>query len=122
MVRNTLHQKILILINTLSRFDNFSLVCGGRNDIPGLGDINKCLKYQIGQNEWKEIAAMEQPRFRASSTLDKNGFLWILGGIHNSNTLRTTEVYSSNQKRWRDGYQLPPALRDTGIESQCSVR
>ena len=122
MVRNTLHQKILILINTLSRFDNFSLVCGGRNDIPGLGDINKCLKYQIGQNEWKEIAAMEQPRFRASSTLDKNGFLWILGGINNSNTLRTTEVYSSNQKRWRDGYQLPPALRDTGIDSQCTVR
>ena len=108
-------------MSTLANY-HFSLVCGGKNDIPGLGYIDKCLEYQIGQNEWKEIAAMEQPRFRASSTLDKNGFLWILGGIHNSNPLRTTEVYFSNQKRWRDGYQLPPALKDTGIDSQCTVR
>ena len=101
----------------------FSSVCGGKNDIIGYGNINKCLEYQIEKNEWKEIATMNQPRYRASSTLDNDGFLWVLGGTHdNSSTLLSTEVYFSDQKRWRDGYPLPPALRDTGIDSQCTVR
>ena len=105
------------------QFCNSSLVCGGKNDVPGYGDIKACLEYQFGENRWKEIAPMQQPRFRAASTLDNNGFLWVLGGTHDvsSNPL-TTEVYLSNQKRWTIGNPLPPALRDTGIESQCTVR
>ena len=106
------------------QFYIFSLVCGGKNDIPGDSQvIKKCLEYQIGQNQWKEIASMKQPRFRAASTLDKDGFLWVLGGTHdNSSNLLTTEVYFPNQKLWRNGYAMPPALRDTGIVSQCTVR
>ena len=113
----------LVFSIVIFQFCNFSLVCGGKNDIPGYGTINTCLEYQFGENRWKEIAPMQQPRFRASSTLNNNGDLWVLGGTHDvsSNPL-TTEVYLSNQKRWNIGNPLPPALRDTGIDSQCTVR
>ena len=63
---------------------------------------------------WEKITDMAKKRYYASSTLDKNGNLWVLGGTANSTTADSTEVYeykSEGKGRWRKGYPLPVDYR-----------
>ena len=96
------------------------IVCGGQN---ADGPINNCFQYDIFKDEWNEIDGLSEPRNFASSSLTPNGDLWVLGGTHdiNTNPLKT-EVYDSDRKSWRLGFDLPGALRDTGIDSHCTMR
>ena len=75
---------------------------------------------------WDKITEMTQKRYYGASVLDPNGDMWVLGGTANSSNADSTEVYQYKPRprsgRWRKGYPLPTALRDTGIESQCNVR
>ena len=75
---------------------------------------------------WDKITEMTQKRYYGASVLDPNGDMWVLGGTANSSNADSTEVYQykplPRSGRWRKGYPLPTALRDTGIESQCNVR
>ena len=75
---------------------------------------------------WDKIPEMTQKRYYGASVLDPNGDMWVLGGTANSSNADSTEVYQykplPRSGRWRKGYPLPTALRDTGIESQCNVR
>ena len=69
---------------------------------------------------------MGQKRHLSASVLDPNGDMWVLGGSANSSVADSTEIYNYKPKsrgfgRWRKGFPLPPALRDTGIESHCAV-
>ena len=70
---------------------------------------------------------MSHKRFYGSSVLDPKGNFWVLGGTANSQNADSTEIYEYKPKergfgRWRKGFPLPAELRDTGIQSQCSVR
>ena len=75
---------------------------------------------------WDKITEMTQKRYYGTSVIDPNGDMWVLGGTANSSNADSTEVYQYKPRprsgRWRKGYPLPTALRDTGIESQCNVR
>ena len=70
---------------------------------------------------------MNSARFLASSVLNKDGDMWVIGG---TSTVRgrnadSTEVYKYQPKGkglWTTGDQLPGAYRDTGIASHCTVR
>ena len=71
------------------------------------------------------IKPMSQKRFYASSVLDENGDIWVLGGTAENNQSDSTEVYVYKPKgegSWRKGVPLPQDFRDTGIESHCTVR
>ena len=70
---------------------------------------------------------MAHARSFASAVLNEDGNLWILGGAdaNQDKASDTTEVYEyapRGEGRWRQGPQLPPDYRDTGIESHCTVR
>ena len=70
---------------------------------------------------------MTQKRHQAASVLDKNGDIWVLGGTSNSSAADSTEIYnyrpaSRGYGRWRKGFPLPQALRDTGLQSHCTVK
>ncbi len=68
---------------------------------------------------------MKNTRRFASSVLDGNGDMWVLGGTADNNASDSTEVYDYRPKgagTWRKGHALPPDYRDTGIESHCTVR
>ena len=69
---------------------------------------------------------MANKRHQASSVLDKNGDMWVLGGTANSSAADSTEIYNYKTPvgsgRWRKGFPLPAALRDTGLQSHCSVK
>ena len=61
--------------------------------------------------------SMSYERHYASSVLDKNDDLWVIGGTHDSKTADTTEVLQyqgPGKAKWRKGYALPFELRDTG--------
>ena len=64
----------------------------------------------------------------SGSVLDQNGDFWILGGSGGYNDASdSTEIYNYQSAvrgfgRWRKGFPLPTELRDTGLESQCSVK
>ena len=69
---------------------------------------------------------MGQKRHLSASVLDPNGDMWVLGGSSNSSVADSTEIYQYKPEsrgfgRWRKGFPLPPDLRDTGVESHCSV-
>ena len=68
---------------------------------------------------------MVERRYRASSVLNQNGDMWVLGGVSGNSSLDYTEVYEYLPKgkgRWRTGAPLPPAYRDSGLESHCTIR
>ena len=78
---------------------------------------------------------MTQKRSGATSVLDSNGDMWVLGGAANSSAADSTEIYNykapkkengqleaQGAGRWRTGFPLPVALRDTGISNTCSVK
>ena len=73
------------------------------------------------------IPGMKHTRFYASSVLNEDGDMWVIGGAApgSDNASDTTEVYTylpRGKGKWRTGPALPPAYRDTGIESHCTVR
>ena len=84
--------------------------------------MNTCFKYEFQENDWTVISNMMVPRLFAKSSLDEDGNLWVMGGTHESTASLTTEVYIYEENRWTRGYELPASLRDTGIESHCTVR
>ena len=102
---------------------------------------------------------MTQKRNRASSVLDINGDMWIIGGTANSTASDSTEIYNykpakgwggqrvacdqvcqreqpdnpaccqlikdiqaKEAGRWRKGFPLPQALRDTGLQDTCAIK
>ena len=69
---------------------------------------------------------MSKKRYYGASVLDPNGDMWVIGGTANSFNADSTEVYQYKPRprsgTWRKGHPLPTSLRDTGIESQCTVR
>ena len=68
---------------------------------------------------------MKHARSYASAITNEKGDLWILGGTAEDKASQSTEVYEYRPRgegQWRTGPQLPPAYRDTGIESHCTVR
>ena len=68
---------------------------------------------------------MEFKRFYASSVLNDNGDMWVLGGTALNNASDTSEVYAYQPRgkgQWQKGPPLPPDYRDTGLESHCTVR
>ena len=68
---------------------------------------------------------MAHKRFYASSVLNKDGNLWVLGGTAQDKASDTSEVYEYKPRgegTWRKGPPLPADYRDTGIESHCTVR
>ena len=71
------------------------------------------------------ILPMNHARYRASSVLNKNGDMWVLGGTSGNLSSDSTEVYeykAGGKGTWRKGHPLPPDYRDSGIESHCTVR
>ena len=63
---------------------------------------------------WNQITEMTHKRFYPSSTLDKNGNIWVLGGTANSSNADSTEVYEykpGGNGLWRKGYPLPVDYR-----------
>ena len=80
---------------------------------------NGQLKYPDG------IRSMQFKRFYASSVLNNEGDMWVLGGTAVNNASDTSEVYAYGPRgtgRWQKGPPLPPDYRDTGLESHCTVR
>ena len=80
----------------------------------------------IFHSSWDKIPNMGQTRHLSASILDPNGDMWVLGGSSNSSAADSTEIYQYKPQsrgfgRWRKGFPLPPDLRDTGVESHCSV-
>ena len=68
---------------------------------------------------------MDQRRYRASAVLNENGDMWVIGGVSLNSSSDSTEVYEylpKGEGKWRKGTPLPPAFRDTGIESHCTIR
>ena len=68
---------------------------------------------------------MKHKRYYASSVLDSNGNMMVMGGTASNKASTPTEVYEylpRGQGQWKEGVPLPPAYRDTGIESHCTVR
>ena len=70
---------------------------------------------------------MTHKRHQAASVLDKNGDLWVLGGTSNFSAADSTEIYNYKSAdrgfgNWRKGFPLPQALRDTGLQSTCTVK
>ena len=84
--------------------------------------MNNCFEYLIDANYWLEIDPLDEPRKSPTSSLDEDGNLWVMGGTTGGSSAITTEVYIYERQTWTRGYDLPPALRDTGIESHCTVR
>ena len=89
--------------------------------------------HQIDSNfRWRSdkikadgIKPMNHKRYYASSVLDENGNIWVMGGTAEDAASDTTEIYEYKPKGhgvWRKGPQLPGDYRDTGIESHCTVR
>ena len=67
----------------------------------------------------------------ASSVLDKDGDMWVLGGAANTRfdkyAADSTEIYQYQPAKrgfggWRKGFPLPQVLRDTGISQTCTVK
>ena len=70
---------------------------------------------------------MAEKRTFATSVLDYNGDMWVLGGALNSSEAELTEIYNYQSAergfgRWRKGFPLPTVFRDTGLQSHCSVK
>lgn len=95
------------------------MACGGKN-----GDDNRrtCYQYDPPGNVWTRMADMLEKRHQASSVLDENGNIWILGGVDGSSAADSTELYDYRRRRWRKGKPLPSELRDSGLSSHCTVR
>ena len=86
-------------------------------------------------SRWFIIPGLTEKRYQAASVLDVNGDMWVLGGTSNSSAADSTEIYNYKPPRrtldqleageggtWRKGFPLPEALRDTGLQSQCTVK
>lgn len=65
---------------------------------------------------------MAHKRNHASSVLDADGNLWVLGGVDGSDNADSTEIFDFGNDRWRKGRPLPAELRDSGLNSHCAVR
>ena len=68
---------------------------------------------------------MEQRRYRASAVLNRDGDIWVFGGVSANTSSRSTEVYKylpNGEGTWTNGEPLPETFRDTGVESHCTIR
>ena len=68
---------------------------------------------------------MEQRRYRASAVLNRDGDIWVFGGVSANKSSRGTEVYNylpNGYGTWTKGQPLPETFRDTGVESHCTIR
>ena len=64
-------------------------------------------------------------RSRATSVINKDGNLWVIGGTADNKAVKSTEAYEYKplgRGAWGPGPQLPIDYRYTGIESHCTVR
>ena len=97
------------------------IVCGGKN---GDNNLDKCYKYDPFTNKWnyKDMPKLKHARNFASSNIDKDGNLWVIGGASGSKAAESTEIFDFQKQRWRRGLPLPKELRDSGLSSHCSVR
>ena len=72
------------------------------------------------------MPAMNEKRYLATAVLNEDGHMWVFGGTSNSKAAQSTEVFHYNprngQGRWQRANPLPADLRDSGLESHCSVR
>ena len=62
---------------------------------------------------------LEQKRSWASSVLDKDGNMWVIGGKNGKSSVIQTAKY---HYRWQNGKPLPQELTLSGIEGHCTVR
>ena len=73
------------------------------------------------------IPKMTNQRFLATSVLNENGDIWVIGGISAGKRVfsDSTEVYKYKPRgegQWLKGAPIPDDYRDTGIVSHCTVR
>merc|ERR1711935_145106 len=113
-----------VLGHTAVYTNDAPIYCGGKSRADNL---NLCVEFDYKRNTWNDIPNMAQKRHLATSVLDVNGDMWVLGGTANSSAADSTEIYNykppdSGFGRWRKGFPLPAALRDTGLQSHCSVK
>ncbi len=113
------------------------MICGGKS---GAGNLNTCQTYNPHTNKWsvvlkqmqqwrltlvlrnRDVPSMRFKRHQAASVLDKDGNMWMLGGIDGSDSADATEIFDFAENRWREGHPLPRELRDSGLSSHCAVR
>ena len=73
---------------------------------------------------------MTNRRLYASSVLNTDGDIWVIGGVaknrgNDSDKADSTEVYQyrpNGKGKWTISIPLPRDYRDTGIERHCTVR
>ncbi len=64
---------------------------------------------------------MLHKRNRATSVLNEDGDLWVIGGIDGSDSAFSTEIFDFKTRKWREGTPLPLDLQESGISSHCTV-
>ena len=73
---------------------------------------------------WFQIPGMTQQRHRASSVLDINGDMWVLGGSANSSASDSTEIYEyippkrdpNAKKLWCDEFCISRSITPARCE------
>ena len=67
---------------------------------------------------------MREERYYATTVLNDDGNMWVMGGYAGNNPKKATEIFKykapPRKGRWKKGKPLPADLRDSGIESHCS--
>ena len=106
-----------------------AIICGGKNR---KREYNYCYEYTPSDNTWEKVKSMAKNRFLATVTLQKEGKMWVIGGVLPKNDPSYTEEYlykifrrknrNLNQSKWNEGKTIPDDLRDSGVVGHCMVQ
>ena len=118
------------VVGSVGGFANNAVVfCGGGNP---KGVSRQCYEYLPLNNKWDTVAKMIKMRIFSSSVRQKEGHMWVLGGVVGENEPTDTEAYSylkyktrgktRNKSEWKKDKPIPGDLNLSGIVGHCSVQ
>ena len=108
---------------------NAIIFCGGGNT---KGISSRCYEYLPHRNKWDQVKDMTKKRIFSTSVREKEGNMWVLGGVLQENEPTDTEAYdyqkfttrgrTRNKSEWKKDRPIPSELNFSGIVGHCTVQ